>query len=274
MLPHYSRLPFTGLTVLEKDSPNFAKQVAELAQRYCAWRDVRSDGNCFYRAVAHTLLEHYCRPFTPLSELEGFCKRLCWQETEPIRDEDIPHYKIVLPVLRKLHELKQNSSFAMQTAQDLLANEDFMGAMIRVLRFVAWSAIVAYHPNPYFEGLEETEEMKGILEWRCPSGDLDATGIAWGLDVCLELVELGRANLAAVTSRFEPGSRVHAQGPHNELPPDPKGRLCLRIGLNAGHFIVFYPRDLELLEEEQEGNYRMKGDCGEGEKQKYALLMR
>ena len=62
--------------MLESGSSNFAKQVAELASRYSAWRDVRTDGNCFYRAVAHTLLEHYCRPFTPLSELEAFCKRL------------------------------------------------------------------------------------------------------------------------------------------------------------------------------------------------------
>jgi len=54
-----------------------------------------------------------------------------------------------------------------------------MGAMIRVFRFVAWSAIVAYRPNPYYEGLEETEEMKGLLEWTRASGNLDATGIAW-----------------------------------------------------------------------------------------------
>ena len=81
MLPHNARLPFSELTGLERDSYNFAKQVAELASRYSAWRDVRTDGNCFYRTVAHTLLEHYSRPFTPLSELEDFCKRLCWQET-------------------------------------------------------------------------------------------------------------------------------------------------------------------------------------------------
>ena len=80
--------------------------------------------------------------------------------------------------------------------------------------------------------------------------------------------------MAAVVSRFEPGRPVHSRGSHNELPADPKGRLCLRIGLNAGHFIVFYPRNLEQLEEEQEGGYCVKGDCGEGEKQRYAVLMR
>ena len=146
--------------------------------------------------------------------------------------------------------------------------------MIRVLRFVAWSAIVAYRPDPYYDGFEETEEMKRVLEWKRASGDLDATGIAWGLDVCLELVELGRANVAAVVRRFEPGRHVHSRGSHSELPADPNGRLCMRIGLNAGHFIVFYPRNLEQLEEEQESGYRVKGDCGEGEKQRYAVLMR
>ena len=58
-----------------------------------------------------------------------------------------------------------------------------------MLRFVAWSAIVAYRPNPYYEGLEETEEMKGLLEWKRASGNLDATGIAWGLDVCKHVVD-------------------------------------------------------------------------------------
>jgi len=138
---------------------------------------------------------------------------------------------------------------------------------------VAWSAIVAYRPNPYYEGLEETEEMKGLLEWKRASGNLDATRIAWGLDVCLELVELGRANVAVVVSRFEPGRRVHIRGSHNELPANPNCRLCLRIGLNAEHFIVFYSRNLEQLEEEEEGENRVKGDCGEGEKQRYAVLM-
>ncbi len=274
MRPRHCRLPFTQLTLVEKDSPNFAKQVAEQAQHYSSWRDVQTDGNCFYRAVAYSLLEHYCRPFTPLSELEGFCKRLWCQETEPLRDEDIPHYKLVLQVLLQLCEKKRNSNLAMQAALDLLEIEDFMHAMIRVLRFVAWSAIIAYQPNPYYEGFEETEDMRGILEWGRASGDLDASGIAWGLDISIKLVEMGRANVAAVVSRFEPGRRVHAHGPHNELPADPKGRLCFHVGLNAGHFVVFYPKDLELLEEEQEGRYQVKRDCGEEEKQKYALLMR
>ena len=272
---YYPRLAFEKLTSVEKDSRNFAKQVGEQSEHYSAWRDVRSDGNCFYRAVACALLEHYCRPFTPLSELENFCRRLDYQETEPARDENIADYLLVLRVLMKVMDLKKaGSPTVMEVAHQLLSSDTFLIPFIKVLRYVAWSALKAFHPEPYWEGLEEEPETKLLLDNRHSAGDLDAIGIAWGLDVKLRLVEMGKANVEVNIKQFEPGTRVHAQQPDNCIPTDPTGRLHLHVGLNAGHFMAFYPEGLQKFEEEREQRYVQRVEADPENCESYARLIR
>lgn len=269
------RLPFLQLTEVEQGSPNFAKQVAEQAEFYSSWRDVRSDGNCFYRAVSYGLLEHYCRPFTPVSEFKHFYIRLYYQETEPVLDENIADYSLVLRILKKLLDLKVASCpDLMDKAHELLACDSFLTPFIKVLRYVAWSSIKAFHPEPYYEGFEDDEETKKLLRDRHAAGDLDSIGIAAGLDVDLKLVEMGKANIDVITKTFEAGTRVHAQQPGKTIPSDPKGRVHLHIGLNAGHFLAFYLKELKDLEEERNQHYYLLKEADQENCERYARLIR
>ena len=270
------RLPFLQLASIEEDSPNFQKQVTEQEKLYSAWRDVRSDGNCFYRAVAWGLLEHFCRPFTPVSELETFYRRLFYQETKAVRDEDVSDFHTVLQVILLLIQHKQtNDPGLMFIVGQLLVTDDFTGPLIRVLRYVAWAAIGAFQPDPYFEGMEEMEEMMALLQDGHAAGDLDAIGIANGFDVVLHQVSMGRSNYSVISTVFEPTtSRLHKVGLSAIVPRAPQERPHIHIGLNGGHFMAFYRKGLETLETEEQGKYRVLKDIDEGTVAEYERISR
>jgi hypothetical protein len=122
--------------------------------------------------------------------------------------------------------------------------------------------------------MENDEDAKMMLRDRHAAGDLDAIGIAAGLDVDLKLVEMGKANIDVITKTFEAGTRVHAQQPGKIIPPDPKGRVHLHIGLNAGHFLAFYLEPLEDLEEERNQHYVQLKEADQENCELYASLIR
>ena len=104
-----------------------------LSQSYPAWRQSARDGNSFYRCLAVLLLEHYCRPDTPLSEFQDFLYGI---QTRAKKE----HISKVFSYLKKwelfdhLHQLRKNGENALQILQYYLSQPTIDTGLIDTFR--------------------------------------------------------------------------------------------------------------------------------------------
>jgi ubiquitin thioesterase protein OTUB1 len=52
------KMPLANLELQYKESPNFLAQVKKLETNYKSFRQIRGDGNCYFRAFLYSLVEH------------------------------------------------------------------------------------------------------------------------------------------------------------------------------------------------------------------------
>ena len=245
------RRPLSELASLHPDSPNFLKLVGVLSNEYSSWRDVYADGNCLYRTVSRSLLEHFCRPFTDVCEFENFYKRIYYQEVPyASEDEDLKMWFTVLITIQRLIDWKRNNlEGLMEEVDRLLVSDDFMGAFIPLLRHLAHTAFLYFKPaDIYYEGIENEADISKMLGVGNLSGHYDYIGLGLALDVDFIEVELGATHFQVVRAKYD--------GRRDRKGEDWVRRLVIHVGLIDGHHYVFYPKGLETLESIEQKKYR------------------
>ena len=221
---------FTEIIQEAPDSPNFRRQVERLSTKYEYWRDVPADGNCFYRSIAYSLLDHFLSPSTPLSDFEMFYKRLRWQELT-LPDERITDYFLVISVLFHLLQAKQqpgNTDFSSKI-DTLMQSDAFVKPLIRVLRNLTYQSILTFKPEGlFYPGCED--EYRENLRFGQQSGEVDYIGLSSALEVTITVVTLGKSDYSETVHDF-PSRR-------NTEP----NALCLHTALISGHFHSLYAK--------------------------------
>lgn len=144
------RLPLKALKISFKYRENISDLVDELGIRYETWTRSRGDGNCYYRSVGASYLEHLFRRTTPLSESQTFLDNLISAEGIYSLYPDDPFSANYREIFTKnlmymigiksdvLSDLEnRNYSEVMIKLHNLLHADDFDLVMIKELRNIA-----------------------------------------------------------------------------------------------------------------------------------------
>lgn len=144
------RLPLKALKISFRYRENISDLVDELSIKYETWTRSRGDGNCYYRSVGASYLEHLFRRTTPLSESQVFLNNLISAsgvfslypqdpnsaDYRDIFTENLMHMiEIKSEVLKDLEN--RNYSEVMIKLHNLLHADDFDLVMIKELRSIA-----------------------------------------------------------------------------------------------------------------------------------------
>jgi ubiquitin thioesterase protein OTUB1 len=162
-----------------------------LSQTYSAWRRSRGDGNCFYRCLGVLLLEHFCRPDTPLQEFYAIYTEMLSQNRHFVlsltSEQDLGIFKLFAKLLKDLYNKRTNSENAFQHLQYCLQRQSVDKAMIVAMRSYTASYLQmnCQHPDlaPFIENLpaliseireygKEAEGLALIAAARCFSAVL------------------------------------------------------------------------------------------------------
>jgi len=130
-----------------------------MQEGYVAWRPIRGDGNCFFRAVGFGILEQLvCPSHEPLGRwASAFVRRLSSLSATYTHDQELQEHGELMHLISSLH-LEQFQAFAgawkSKALYDIMSTEFYAcdAALVRALRRLT-SDYVFTHPELDFEGL-------------------------------------------------------------------------------------------------------------------------
>jgi len=132
------RLPIQSLQWEFKWNPLMVQKFQMLNQPYSAWRRSRGDGNCFYRCLGVLLLEHYCRPDTPLPQFFELLSEMINQNRHfaltLANEHDLGTFKLFAKLFKDLYHKRVKGEETFQYLQYCLQRQNVDKAMIRVMR--------------------------------------------------------------------------------------------------------------------------------------------
>ena len=232
MMSGFLKEDIHSICALHPESPNFKKLVGEIAPDFEAWRNCRGDGNCFYRAVAGGLLDHYLVQEVDVKGFKAWYSNLYHQqfriEAETGTESIIANYRVVLKVLYSLLTFKENQPGYLPYLLDKLLNSElFMIPLIEVFRHLA-AAGAKYALQDYLL----PEDLAEILTMGHLASDTDVKGLSYALHCSIVQVEIGTAN-------YEPVKR-----PINNEQRD---EFQLNVLLTDGHYSTLLKRKAQIL---------------------------
>mmetsp|Transcript_32344 Transcript_32344/g.55994 ORF Transcript_32344/g.55994 Transcript_32344/m.55994 type:complete len:425 (+) Transcript_32344:3565-4839(+) len=239
-------------------SQSFQEQMGLLEKDYSSYRESRGDGNCYYRSVGTTYIEHLCRAGTPIEEFHDFLMRF---DSDPnfrlILGKDLDYRQMGLfEALAYLADFKQRySPQEVRRQLDIyLKHQPFDLAIVKLMRTIAANFLMnnRNHPEiePLFEVLSEyTYDM--MVSMGTEAEGLTFYCIAEGLGLCIKHV---------ILNNKEPYST-------QVYKPRRRGRFpCIYIWFRTGHYDILYSpaqhkleRNEGLSEAERESLYYSVG---------------
>lgn len=136
------------------------EKIEGLSQRYSAWRRSRGDENCFYRCLGVLLLEHLCRPDSPLQELGTFLTEIVSQNRHFVLSslalQKLGAIKLYARLLQDLYNKRTRGENALQHLQYCLQLQNVDKAMIVAMRNYTASYLQMNSQHPDFAPFNES----------------------------------------------------------------------------------------------------------------------
>lgn len=145
------RLPIGCLQGEFKWNAVMVQKFRDLSAPYSAWRRSRGDGNCFYRCLGVLLLEHFCRPSTPIQHFHSITVRIINQEDHFVIDQSLDslqQFKRYILMLKDLFIMKTKGENAFQHLQYLLQRSANDAAMVVAMRHYTASYLQRHREDP------------------------------------------------------------------------------------------------------------------------------
>lgn len=234
------RIRIEHLKQLKRFKPEFALQVNLLKEEFSSWRKSRGDGNCYYRAVAYSYLEHLCRFGVSSQSLREFYMRIYLQIGEfslsSWGDQFDKYFICVLIRLKELMTVKELTGASVEHLEYIyLQDHDFDASMIKLLKLSVFNYLQA-NKGEFSEFLAR------------PLEEMQAEVLADGLE--------SEGVVFQVMANVLDAAIVHVLLPENmstvckqEFLPKNAGRKpVLTLLLRPGHYDILYPLEADLLD--------------------------
>ena len=130
------RLPIRSLANYWRSNQQLIEKALSLTSRYTHWRQVKADGNAYYRSVAIGYLEYLCRNSTPPSLFFDFYMKVYEQRDVIIPDQLGRYYAMFLGSFRKLYTDKKAEQ-SLVNLQAYLQDEHFDLGAVAIVRCLA-----------------------------------------------------------------------------------------------------------------------------------------
>lgn len=251
------RIRIEHLKLLKRFKPEFAQQVEILKEEFSSWRKSRGDGNCYYRAVAYSYLEHLCRFGVSTQSLREFYMRIYLQigdfSLSSWGDQFDKYFICVLIRLKELMTVKEMTGTAVEHLEYIyLADNFFDAGMIRLLKLGVYNYLQT-HREEFSDFLTKPmEEMQAEVL----ADGLESEGVVFKvmanvLDAAIMHVMLHDSTMGICKQEFLPNSAGR--------------KPVLTLLLRPGHYDMLYPLQADLVDRYnfQAHNYSgFDGDIG------------
>ena len=237
------RLPILSLKNTGKWNSDLQQSVDKLAAKYSHWRRSRGDGNCYYRAVAVSYLEHLARWSTVPMEMHDFYTKLYRQEIQ-ITPEFAPYVRYFLKKLYDLYQVKSQGS-ALPALQQLFKDPLFDQSAVGTFRCIARAALMKFPSDPEFSSFFTMSTGIGTLMKQIETMGNEAEGLTF------------MAMAKALNAKIIHWTVSGAQCRNDDFNATSNGtrKLVIHLLLKPGHYDVLYPLGAQLLD-----NYSYEAD--------------
>ncbi|CAG9311100.1 unnamed protein product [Blepharisma stoltei] len=134
--------------------------IEKLGTEYAAFRRSRGDGNCYYRAVGVSYIEHLCRPTTNLSQFEKFISKLEKRQGIFREINGFSRRKEFLKLLDYLYSCKKaNVWSAIKEAQNIFQDINDDETIVREMRAIASLYLVDNSTSTKLSGFLISDEI-------------------------------------------------------------------------------------------------------------------
>ena len=225
-------LPMESLRNEGKFKPSFVKNIEFLSRDYAAWRRVRGDGNCYYRAV---MSNYILKIFHYYSNKERINKLIIL--LDGIRGE-LPHDFIAakdyfIDYLTKHYESRQNIEASIESFKNVnqrLQERDFDLNLVRIARVILVDAFRGRSGDYSAFKLDDQkpEFSKHLLEMGREAKEQEFLLLPLGLDICVEHINVFENLLRTVYPNEEEGNKKD------------KVKITI-ISKNNDHYDILYP---------------------------------
>ena len=224
------RLPIASLQGEFKWNAVMVQKFRELSAPYSAWRRSRGDGNCFYRCLGVLLLEHLCRPGTPIQQFQALTIKIINQEDHFMIDASpagLPQFKLYIIMLKELFTMKTQGENVFQHLQYLLQRSANDAAMIVAMRHYTASYLQRHSADPdlvpFLDNLAEV--IAEIKEYGKEAEGTALFAAARCFDVVLHILTVNNKSLNITETVYGPAaagnypsfSVLHLPGHYNYL---------------------------------------------------------
>lgn len=231
----------------------FQNEIGKLENDFGSWRESRGDGNCYYRSLATSLLEHFCRPTTSLDQLGYFMERMCRDQIfEPyIQKIDYRPYRVYESITQLYRTKQSNPHILRDSLEQLLLDRTFDLGMVCLMRNIAINYLTAYKDHPEIEPLYEIL-YDGTRDMITELG-VEAEGLTF---LCLAEA-LGLSINHVILSNTTPYSSQMFKPSYKGVFPQ------LYIWFRTGHYDILYSKAQVLVDagysQDQESLYYTSG---------------
>ena len=224
-----TKLPILSLQEEFKHNPIIQQSIQEMAKNYSSWRPCRGDGNCYFRAVGVSLVEHFAKSTCPIHQLNKFYN--CLQAKKGVYSS-IPNYtqrEKFLELLAYIYKLKLHSpETAIQEIQNLFQDSALDQVLVSEMRTLAYNYLIHHYKSPeisYFM-IGSIESVSGnILEFGKEAEGVVFYCMAKVLQVNITHIIMDRSSLSK--TKFESDNPV----------------ADLHVLLRPGHYDILYPEE-------------------------------
>ena len=204
-------LPMESLRNEGKFKPSFVKNIEILSRDYTAWRRVRGDGNCYYRAV---MSNYILKIFHYYSNKDRINKLIIL--LEGIRGE-LPHEFIAakeyfIDYLKLHYDARQNLEASVESFKIVnlwLQVKEFDLNLVRIARVISVDAF-QYKFDDYSAFMLDDEKAKfsvNLLKMGREAEGIELFLLPLGLDICVEQINLFENLLRTVYPNEEEGNK-------------------------------------------------------------------
>ena len=213
----------------DKKNKKFKRQIEGLKEAIAGWRQVRGDGNCYYRAVGVAFLEHLARKSTSETELWAFKAKVAKATgsfaVNPGFETVHSHFGVLLD--RLLTYKLSNPGASLHLLQSLLQTPEFDQSVHLMMRNYCYNGVAQSGRS-----LEAFQTEQGIRMEEILMPGVEAEGVA--------LVGLPEALSAAILHYIIDGKSaqtyIEKYLPHHDYSKIP----ILLLAYFPGHYDLLY----------------------------------
>ena len=226
-------LPMESLKNEVKLRPSFVKNIESLSRNYSAWRRVRGDGNCYYRAVMSNYILKIFHYYSNKDRINQLIILL-----EGIRMEEFPHEFIAandyfIDYLTKHYDFRQNLEASVESFKNVnqwLQERDFDLNLVRIARVISVYAFQYKfdHSSGCMLDDEKAEFSGNLLKMGREAEGIELFLLPLGLGICVEQINL----FENILRTFYP----------NEVEAKKEDKVKITIICkNNDHYDILYP---------------------------------